>query len=127
MLMLRMERTLRSDPRPDDRLSRVSSIGHHVNFIQVVDQLIDPQEQEIPSRENTHGDEPGQSQAGRHPHLQFLGDGKLNQSVGRHLCECVTHCRSRDGDRLPEEDRPRVLRQKIHSPFELIKIFHLSP
>ncbi len=93
----------------------------------MVDQLIDGQEQEIPSRENAHGNEPAQGQTGRHSHLHLLSDRKLDQAIGGHILERVAHRRSSNRHRLSEKNRPRVLRQKIHRPLKFIKIFHVSP
>src|SRR6185295_20085064 len=93
MLMLWVQRTLRTDTSPNDGLGPISMIGHHLNFVQMVHQLVDGTEEKVPSREKAYRNKSGQGHTRCHPHLHFFEDRKFDEAIRRHILQRIGHSR----------------------------------
>src|ERR1051326_5292489 len=108
VLELGMERPLGADAGADDDLGAVTAVGHEGEFVEVIDNLVDGQQQEVPARKNAQRHLAAQRETVAHAHLQLFAHGQFEQLLFGDLLEGIAHGGAGDGHGLAHEHHPRV-------------------
>ena len=74
VLVLRMERADAADAGSNNHFGPIAAVGHEMEFVEMIHDLVDGEQQKVPAWEDAHRHVPGESQSARHSHLQFLCD-----------------------------------------------------